>query len=60
MGKPITEQYHAVEEEIKLDRMIEFEIAQTESNVICYKSHLKKCLSLGGLFNNLQQARRKV
>ena len=36
MGKPITEQYHAVEKEIKLDRMIEFEIAQIESNVICY------------------------
>ena len=28
MGKPITEQYHAVEKENELGRMIEFEIAQ--------------------------------
>ena len=38
MGKPIKEQYHAVEKEIKLDHMIEFEIAQIESNVIVIKT----------------------
>ena len=42
MGKPITEQYHAVEKEIKLDHVLEFEIAQIERNVICYKGYLKK------------------